>query len=242
MKKTFLLFFICLSAHTLKAQNCNPDMNITEPGYYPESLPPGTAGESYNEIIQLHIPADTAINFMGTDVTAIIDSIIITSVQGLPEGLSYACNKSSCSLPGGETSCASVYGTIAADAGGIYPFVIPVRIYTRINGSFPFQQNDTIFRLGMEVNNVMSIKNSAGGKEVLAVYPNPASETVNIAFTQSASSLEISIRDIHGKAVSIPLEKELNILKLDTRTLSPGIYYGTAGNGRHTYHFRFIRK
>lgn len=60
------------------------------------------------------------------------------------------------------------------------------------------------------------------------LYPNPASEKVYIAFSQSAGNrAQISVRDQAGKLVLLPISSGLQngITEINTSSLSEGIYY-----------------
>lgn len=221
------------------AQSCVRDNTITEPGTYPSQLPVGNAGQYYEETVQFNIPADTSVDFQGNTVTAIIDSIKVLAVNGLPAGLTYGCNPVSCGLPGGQTSCGVVFGTIDPGESGTYPFVIPVRIYARINGAFPYQQPDTIFSLSMDVNAFTGEKRII--QDQLIAYPNPAGNELFIALPFSALSAELKVFDSQGKNIELPVDKELNRMTLNTRSLAPGMYFGEVNDGKKVYRFHFIR-
>lgn len=239
MKKLILsLSFACL-AYGAMAQSCTPDQTITSPGTYPDILPDGTAGSYYEESVQFRIPADTNVDFNGTTVNAVIDSIKVVDVKNLPAGVSYACNPSSCALPGGKTSCGVLYGTIDGSAQGTYTFVIPVIIYARVGGAFPLQQPDTIYGLSMNVNTPNSTIRIMDEK--LVVYPNPAQGNMNIALTFHAGQAEVHVFDRQGKAVNIEMEKADNVVSINTATLPAGIYYGRVQRGNEIYRFHFIK-
>lgn len=239
MKKIILNLSLLGIAMNAMAQSCVPDTSIKNPGTYPNQLPVGNAGQYYQETVQFNIPADTSVDFNGTPVTANIDSIKVLAVNGLPTGLTYACNPVSCALPGGKTSCGVVYGTIDPSESGTYPFVIPVRIYARIGGTFPYQQPDTIYSLSMDVNaftgETRIIQNT------VSAYPNPAGNELFIALPFSAYSAELKVFDSQGKRIELPMEREYNRLTLNTASLVPGIYFGEVNDGKQVYRFHFVR-
>lgn len=238
MKKTLLvLSALCLSTWGF-SQTCTPDQNITQPGVYPMQLPTGNAGQYYEETVQFCIPSDTDVDFGGNPVNAVIDSIKMLSVNGLPAGLTHGCTPSNCVFPGGQTSCGIIYGTIDASAQGTYNFVIPVIYYARINSSIPYQQQDTIYSIFMDVNGTTGIRKVTG--EVRA-YPNPAGKVLTVALPFSAFSAEFQVFDSQGKSIQLSSNRDLNRLELNTETLSEGMYYGVVSNGHAVYHFHFIR-
>lgn len=80
----FCFIFLCyLLSH---AQICSIDYNQTTPGIYPDTLSPGTVGQSYSADVTFVMPFDT----LGYDFT----NFHILSVA-LPVGLSWQCNNAS---------------------------------------------------------------------------------------------------------------------------------------------------
>ncbi|HCS19438.1 MAG TPA: hypothetical protein DIW47_02555 [Bacteroidetes bacterium] len=239
MKKIILNLSLLGFALNVTAQSCVPDTTITQPGHYPDQLPVGNAGQYYQETVQFNVPADTSVDFNGNQVTANIDSIKVLAVNGLPAGINYTCNPVSCALPGGKTSCGLLYGTIDSTESGHFPFVIPVRIYARIGGTFPYQQPDTIYSLSMDVNVYTGQKRIL--QNALSAYPNPAGNELFIALPFSAYNAELSVFDRQGKRIELPREREYNLLTLNTLSLAPGMYYGEVSDGKQVYRFHFIR-
>src|SRR3982751_4853747 len=102
---TLALFFIMLvSASNINAQcpGCLIDTTITAVGIYPDTLPDGTKNLPYDEDITFVMFTDT----LGLQVY----TFQITSVSGLPAGLSWECNNAG-------TSCTydpsvSIYGCV----------------------------------------------------------------------------------------------------------------------------------
>lgn len=77
------IFLCCILSH---AQICSIDYNQTTPGIYPDTLSPGTVGQSYSADVTFVMPFDT----LGYDFT----NFHILSVA-LPVGLSWQCNNAS---------------------------------------------------------------------------------------------------------------------------------------------------
>jgi len=239
MKKLILSLTIASIALGSFAQSCSPDATITNPGTYPNQLPAGTSGAYYEEVVQFNIPADTNVQFSGTTVNAVIDSIKVTSLMGLPPGLNYGCNPSTCALPGGKTSCGVIYGDIDGSASGTYNFVVPIIIYARIGGAFPLQQPDTLFYLSMDVNAPNSAKTIV--PNTLMAYPNPAGNTLHVTLAHSAAESTIKVYDGQGKEIELPFTTQYNRIDLQTETLSKGIYYGVVQDGANTHRFKFVK-
>ncbi|MCH8317954.1 MAG: hypothetical protein IIA88_05570, partial [Bacteroidetes bacterium] len=95
-----------LAFQVANAQVCVPDPQFTQPGIYPDTVTgfaDGCAGKPYEQLITNVVPADTFVDPPG--VFVIIDSVVLSSVAGLPPGFTYQCEPASCSWPGGSTGC-----------------------------------------------------------------------------------------------------------------------------------------
>lgn len=222
----------------LMAQSCAPDTTITESGTYPSALPNGQAGLYYEQVAQFRIPADTNVSFNNQNVQATIDSVKVKAVLGMPSGLSYNCNPGSCALPGGKTSCGVIFGTIAGNAQGTYPFVIPVTIYGKVGGAFPVSQNDTIYNLTMDVDPYNSVIRQ---EHEVKVFPNPSSSQVSMVFPESINEVSLKVVDANGKEVQLQYSYNMNRVETDLSALPIGVYFATAVRGNNVYHFRLVR-
>ncbi|MEN9972803.1 MAG: hypothetical protein RIS20_1150 [Bacteroidota bacterium] len=81
--KNLLAFLFTCSILSFHAQICNIDFGQTSPGIYPDTLLPGTVGQTYGSDITFVMPTDT----MGYDFT----NFHLLSVS-LPVGLTWQCN------------------------------------------------------------------------------------------------------------------------------------------------------
>jgi hypothetical protein len=82
MKNLLASLFSCL-IYSFQAQICNIDFGQTATGIYPDTLPPGTVGQTFSSDMTFVMPTDT----MGYDFTNF--HILYVS---LPVGLSWQCN------------------------------------------------------------------------------------------------------------------------------------------------------
>jgi len=239
MKKLVYTLFLLAACSFSQAQNCTPDQNLTDPGSYPSKLPPGTAGSYYEETVQFVIPADTQIIYNGVMVQATIDSIKVINVEGLPNNLGYVCNPSSCVLPGGQTSCGVMYGTIDSSESGTYPLLIPITVYGRVGGSFPVQQKDTLKSLSMSVLGPNAV-NEVSFKKAY-VYPNPAPRQARILLPESAENMTIKLVNAAGKEMTIEANISGNEISIATQYWPKGVYIGTISSANSIYRFQIIR-
>ncbi len=213
MNRIFLIlsFSICFIAFgfNASAQVCVPDTQYTAVGFYPNPLPPGCVGQAYNEVIHFVFPDDTVIPIVGT---VPFDSFIVVSITNIPNGLSYACNVTSCKYitapPTITRGCVVVSGTptvasndsvlISAKAyfGGTgQSFTIPLEIGLPINA----QPCGTATQpdLAKQIN--------------LGVAPNPVGSSSRISFTLPKSEkVNITLSDITGRELTLLQNENLS--------------------------------
>jgi len=108
MVRSFTLILLALVFTFSASAQCTPDSSIS--GLYSpselEGLPDAQVGVEYNTVITVNVPVDTTY----LTLTAIIDSMVLTDVTGLPPGFTYQCVPNSCSIEGGEVGCLLVTG------------------------------------------------------------------------------------------------------------------------------------
>ncbi|MBK6775034.1 MAG: hypothetical protein IPG74_04015 [Flavobacteriales bacterium] len=140
MKKTILSFLLIGSAASLSAQ-CTPDPLYQDSlfGVWPDTIEdfaPGSVGVSYSDQMDLIIPDDAGDidpNLAGT----MIDSVRMDSIQGMPPGLSIACNSHTgapCTYLSATLGCGVIQGV--PTVAGSYPLTIHVTGYSQLFG-FP---------------------------------------------------------------------------------------------------------
>lgn len=153
--KHFAALTLLLVAFAFGAQaQCTPDQSITQPGFYPapDSLPCVERGVLFDTVLQFKNfstvnAADFGIPF---PVTVTVNWVRVDSIGGLPNGLSYACNPSSCQFPGGSNGCINFTGTTSSPAGQ-YPLVIYATINADVPGFGNFEEQGTSDDLGYSV-------------------------------------------------------------------------------------------
>jgi hypothetical protein len=141
---TLSLLILALSSN---AQNCVPDGTLPPDfiGVFPASelyLPCDTI-IPIDAVANVNCPYEftftafvpTTIDFNGTAISA--DDVTINSVEGLPSGLSYICEPSSCVFLAGQAGCMKIVGIPdASNAPGNYPLVINATLHANL-GIFP---------------------------------------------------------------------------------------------------------
>lgn len=236
-KLLFFVFLLGLSAgiSTVNAQ-CVPDLSITSPGIIPDSatnMLPGVEGVAYSQIMQFKAPIDTVIIVGGFPVTAQIVSIQLTSLSGLPPGLTSSCVPASCIYPGGSNGCAAVTG-IPTTAGN-YPIVAILTTQVTIFGT-PATQIDTIDYYFIDITAGVGIDEIQTNAELVLNQnvPNPVTDHTQITYYSSKDRiLSLTIHDLLGSQVltkKMEAQKGQNIFMLNLSSISSGIYLYSIGN------------
>ena len=86
-----------MAGFSLSAQVCTPDVQYVEVGLYPDSLPNGTIGFAYEQVIHVVIPQDTNVTLAPFGVLQVdLCSLKLDSIPNLPAGMTYECNTADC--------------------------------------------------------------------------------------------------------------------------------------------------
>ena len=254
MKKTLLLIFTFATLLAYSQNGCSPDPQFTAAGIYPDSatgLSIGVVGQAYSENITIVTPLDTVVaNPLGGTMTVTIDNIDLTSVTGLPNNFTYACDPPNCSFPGGTIECAELYTTVnptMADVG-LYPIVFETT--THVSG-VPIigttTQNDVIDYYYIEiVANTTSVFNQYYNHtfELRDVFPNPVNDQARIQFiTGNANEVTFSVFNLLGEEVEkriIAANRGVNDIVFNTSNYSSGVYMYSINNGQNIITKRMI--
>lgn len=226
--KIMLLLVLGLTSYGNLNAQCTPDPSITTTGVYPLSLPAGKVGQVYNQVIQFYITKDTTVTVpvIGS-VNATIDSFTIFKINGIPNGMTFNCNTSNCTIAGGTNGCGNFKGTPTQK--GNFPLQIILKIRATALG-LTQTIYDTIDNYSLSVESGVSVKNSiSASSNNYQVYPNPVNGNfLNIAFWNSnAANFTAQLFDVQGKLVLnqvFELSPGLNNNALNTGILAKGIY------------------
>lgn len=238
MKK--ILFFLCIlfASYTAFTQ-CVPDVTITQPGIYPDSatgLAPGIVGQPYNQVMQIKVPVDTPVVYLGFSLIATIQSIQLMSFTNLPPGITYACNPANCTFPGGSNGCVLLSGT--PNTAGVYVPVAIVKTTASVNlfgQTITLTQNDTVdyYTIVIGVTGLSEINPSV--LNLGQNYPNPALSKTMIDFYAPANGeYQFKLFNLIGKEVQsqqLNVKKGVNTIEVTVKDLPPGVYmYSLSGN------------
>jgi hypothetical protein len=245
MKLIYSFLFLLIVSLSASAQ-CVPDTSIThnDPGIYPDSatgLPHAVVGIAYNTDIQVKVLSDTS--YLG--LPAIVDSINVTGVTGMPSGFAYSCFPANCSFPGESDACILLYGS-APTAGmvGNYPIVVHMTIYGKVFGvPQTLQQDNSSYSITID-NNVGIGNVNSTVFSVSQNLPNPASSSTRIPVTVPHNgTAHLTISNLIGRIIyshDVQVTKGANYIPFNTSELNPGIYLYSVSFGNAVQTRRMI--
>lgn len=204
---------------------CIPDSSNTS--FFsprPDSLPCVERTIAYSEVIQIAVPRTINLQDFGSPFPFIlfVDSVVITAVHGLPNGITYKSNPANGKIYGGGYGCALVSG-ITTDPPGRYPISFDGTFTARGTPFPPYFDGDTTldfatlqglsqgrFNLYLDVINpgdpcvhttgIADYKNSLNA--IIYLYPNPSNGVVQLKLNSGGRVKgEIAIVDMTGRKV-----------------------------------------
>lgn len=255
MKKTLLFFSMILTLGLSANAQCTPDPQYTAPGVYPDSATgfmPACVDTLYEQLITNIVPVDTTTMVGPIPVTLVFDSVIITSVTGLPPGFTYSCfdgqNVTSpvdqCAFEGGTTGCVLITGTPTAADIGVYNLNIITEAY--LGGISTPQATVDVDYYSIEVldpnDPYCSVGISENEKSKFKLFPNPVSESFTLDGLDGINVSEISITNTEGKVLRSFLEIHSPSFELNVSDFDAGIYFVRIVHGTSSEVIRFIKE
>ena len=255
MKRILLLASITLFSIASASAQCTPDPQFTTPGIYPDSatgLSAGCVGDLYDQLITNVVPVDTCVQIVPPPVpctTLAFDSVVITSVTGLPNGFTYACNDAQntvsppdgCAFEGGTSGCVSITGTPAAGDEGIYPLLIVVEAY--LGGAPTSISTINVDWYSIEIlaagncNTGLSVLEGDG----LSLYPNPAENVLTLNGI-NPNTERISITSTNGQLMNTYTNITGSSMELNVQHLENGIYFIRIQSNETSEAIRFVKE
>lgn len=225
MKKQILLTVAASIALGLSSfAQCTPDPNNTSDLLYPT---PANANyslvknQAFDETVTVNLPSDTSATFPVVGARdAFIDSLKITSVQGLPPGLASACNNAECLILGGQQGCVRLFGT--PTQAGTFKITISATMFVRekaLNVPLPLPIEEEYDLVVDQENNVNLIHKNG----TLNVYPNPAKNSVFVENRDYTGEYSIQIFNVMGLEVANFVRAQ-KLTEISTDLLSNGMY------------------
>lgn len=242
MKKLLLIASLAFfGALNLNAQ-CTPDASLTSSGIYPDSATNfigGCVGQPYEQIIQNVVPADTIVPIGGLPFPATIVSIDLNTVSGLPPGITYNCNPTSCSFLGGQTGCAVISGT--CNTPGTYNLVFELTANATVGIIVPVPQSQdftlTYYKIVIGACAASIDENTTS---MFKLYPNPAYSKVVIDGLKGQNN--ITLTNAEGKIVKTYDMFEGTSLEMNLEGLNNGLYFVTVNHDKGTEVLKLIKE
>jgi hypothetical protein len=220
---TILLSLLFVSVTS--AQDCiidNGNNSLVSPT---ENIPAAQVGVYYEQVFQVKVPTDTSIVYNNFNADGSINTFSITSIDNIPDGLSYSCNPSGCEFPGGSNACIKVFGTPTA-SGTFY-----LDFHYSIDGTFLVFNNliqQTVPNVYEDVEVTVLPANSVDelSGNNFSIYPNPAKDGVNVQLAKSfGTNAQISIVNLLGKQVYSSVVNAKEIHNIDITRFEKGVYF-----------------
>ena len=222
MKKTLLILALSFTVSLVSlAQSCIPGANFVDStfGVWPDTtqnLPPAMVNVFYSTDLNFKAPADAG-DVPGSPASGAIQSFTVSSVSGLPPGISYACNVANCTYAGGNNGCANVYGTPTQT--GV--FNITISIDAQVNIGFgvvlPYSQDFDGYKIIVGQAGLVT-----GIIDPLTVAPNPSVDFVTVSGLYGST---LTVSNVHGQTL---MEKPISgqsSTELDLSGLNSGVYF-----------------
>jgi hypothetical protein len=233
MKKILLFAALLISGITQLNAQCTivPSCSIGLTGYCTSPatatpLPNASENTAYNTTIQVSI-GTSALGGLAT-----ITDATVTSVTGLPAGLSYSLNPLGGVITGGSDACLLITGTPSTGSAGTYTVTANISVNTSFGalpgtGTWP-----------LTVTGPTGIKANTVSTEFF-ISPNPASS--ELVITSTSHFGKVQIIDALGKIViahdaNYALQTSINV-----SNLSKGVYFLQINDGDKTITRKFIK-
>lgn len=243
MKQLLIFLFSAFTVSTVHGQ-CDPltDFGDVQFGVNPdtvENFAIGMIGEPYSQQIDIKTPenagfADPLFSFLT------IDSVVLASISGLPEGFQFECNNTlftPCAYAGGEEGCAVLFG-IPQDTG-TFELEVGFLVYTSVQ-TIPFSVEG--YRIVIEDKSLSTDEPQKYAFQLKPSSPNPAVQYTRLAITAPRSErATLAVYDLAGRNVREEqrmLHTGENTWRLETVKLENGIYvyridaFGESRSGR----------
>jgi hypothetical protein len=260
MKKLLLVISLVSAAISANAQctpgSAYPSANWADtaiaPGYgaWPdtvENFPPAVVGVPYSTSLNFMVPTEVTAEVAGSDPTAQgfigtpIDRFSVTGVTGLPAGVTYACNISTCEYPSGPTlQCASISGVFPT--AGTYNIEIGVEAilivgFPPFTTEFPYSTTFTGYKV---------IVGTAGLIDAvinpIEVYPNPASDKVTISGLNNQMKINgVKITNMEGKVIRT-VDVTSPSVDVELSGVENGIYFVVVEHANGTETVKFVKE
>ena len=244
MKKFYLLsVLLALFSSNLFAQGCLVDAALAPnagiyppaPGYVDASrlvvMPNANEGSPYDQTAQIKVPTDTIVDTLGLQLVAVVDSMKIFRVDGLPSGINYNCDNGDCKWLGGDNGCVRFSGT--PTTGGLYLADIVAIGYATLPviGAAVDTFN---YRRHLFVDVPLSLEQP--NLEQPVFFPNPATSSVTIQQVgQFKQGFDLQLYNLQGQVVLTQTFAPADAVTVPLQNLKAGLYVYQIQAGQQIY-------
>lgn len=230
MKKTLLLSALLISSLSRLNAQCaiTPGCSAATTGYCTTPaantpLPNASEATPYSTTIQVSIGSSAG--------GLTINDVTITSITGLPIGMTYSTNPTNGILPANSNGCILIAGTAPVGSAGSYTATANISANTNL-GVFP-----TTVTWPLTVTGSVGIKSYSIANMIIT--PNPA--TSELVISADFHFAKIQIIDALGKIVISHDANYSSQTIIDVHNLSKGIYFLQANDGSKLITRKFIK-
>ncbi len=275
LKSHLVLSFLCFVTTCVSAQTpvCKADTvryRDSISGVYPLPFVAGTRpnggittpaciGKAYSFVWTIKLGDTVSIVYNGAPVAAPIDSVTVGTtgaIEGLPVGLSYACNPPNCVFPKKTYGCVVVRGTpTAANMINTYPLKLSGKAYASgifaLFSPFPLTFPGVLAEGSYDVKlygatDTRCTTSTDDLTEVgnMSAFPNPTNGKTTIRFESTVSDkFEFSVTDLLGRTIQtrpLSIQAGLNTFELDVTSFPNGVYIYNLTKGSRTVSNKLI--
>jgi len=255
MKKiySFLIFSAIIAlSYNANAQPCTPNtacMDVLNPGEIcPETLPNGTVGVPYSQVVTIIPPASATVSGQTVNIV----QIKLNSVGNMPPGLTYLTDPASgifvvttpytryCTLISGTPTDTGTYHLSIHVIPYVYVIVGGQQILTALSE----QIDDTSLAIIITPTAGVSLVNY-NKFSILDGKPNPFNYSAKIGFISPNSSIvKLKVFDVIGNIVyseTISAARGENYFDFNGIKLGKGMYIYSISNGKDTFTKQLIK-
>ena len=248
MKKTLLLAGLAIAGSTASAQ-CTPNQLYADSvyGVWPDTTTDfvsGMVAVFYSDTLQLLVPSDAGL-INSTYAGYTIDSVALTSVDGLPPGLAVECNSQTsapCTFLPTVVGCGLIEGF--PTTAGTYDITVNVTAYTLVFGfTLPVPQSFGGYHI--VVGPALGVDETASlNLDQVTTTPNPFTQRTSIDFNLShAATTKLKVFNLLGEEQwrrTVEAKQGLNNVPFDGSSLDNGIYLYKLEAGDRTFTGRMV--
>lgn len=250
MSRPILSFVLACLGVSASAQ-CTPNQLYADSvyGVWPdttENFMPGMVDVYYSDTLNLLVPSDATLVSDLVPAGTVIDSIQVTSVSGLPPGLTVTCNSqtgAACSYLPNMVGCGLISGT--PTTAGTYNVTVNVLAFVSFFG-FPASQEQAFpgYEIVIAPNSVGIADHVVSGLGEVSASPNPFEQRTNIRFTLSrAASVKLKVFNMLGEEVwnkRMDGKAGLNSVPFEPVSLQDGVYLYKVESLGHVFTGRMV--